>query len=215
MANPNTPYGLVPVTRLDGANWRDSLTMYFVPAAYTNALYVGDPVIKKAASADVNGVNAVDLAAAGAGNLITGVVCGFLGACTAGKGGPISFFTLSGNPGPAYRPASTSQDWYVLVNDDPEAEFIIQENDNYGGTAGTPLPVAAVGKNANLVSGTGSPYTGWSGWMLNSNGVNTTQNFQLNIKGFLAEADNVAGAAYAKVIVSINQHTEIPNSLGI
>ena len=47
MANPNTPYGLVPITRLDGASWRDNLTMYYVPAAYTNALYVGDPVIKK------------------------------------------------------------------------------------------------------------------------------------------------------------------------
>jgi hypothetical protein len=214
MANPNTPFGLSPINRLDGAGWRDSLTLYFVPAAQTNALYVGDPVIKKAAAADTNGVNAVDLASAGAGNLITGVVCGFYGVCAAGAAAP-SFFGLSGTPGPAFRPATTSLDYYVLVNDDPEAEFVIQENDNVGGVAGTPLAVTAVGKNANLVSGTGSQYTGLSGWMLQANGTATTQNFQLNIKGFLQEADNVAGAAFAKVIVSINQHTETPNSAGI
>lgn len=215
LANPNSPYGLQPITRLDGATWRNNLTVYFVPAAYTNALYVGDPVLKKAAAADTNGINAVDIAAAGAGNLITGVVCGFYGVCAAGAGKPGQFFGLSATPGPAYRPASTSLDYYVLVNDDPEAEFIIQENDNSGGVAGTPLPIAAVGKNANLVAGAGSPYTGWSGWMLQANGVAATQNFQLNIKGFLQEADNVPAALYAKVIVSINQHTETPNTAGI
>lgn len=213
-ANPNTPAGLVPIRRLDGAKWNDSLRKYFVPAAQTNALYVGDAVTKEAASADVNGVNAVDLTASGS-NPITGVVCGFLGTCPAGAGGPISLFGLSGQPGPAYRPATTAADWYVLVNDDPEAEFLIQENDDYGGTPGTPLPVAAVGKNANLIHAAGSPYTGWSGTMLDANTVATTASLQLNIVGFVGEVDNTPGALYAKVSVRINNHTETPHQAGI
>lgn len=210
MANPNTPMGLVPINRLDGASWRDSLTMYVVPAAQTNAIYVGDPVIKKAGSADTSGVNGVDLAAAGSTNKITGVVCGFYGVCAAGTANP-SFFGLSGTPGPAYRPATTSLDYYVLVNDDPEAEFVVQENDS----GGTPLTIASVGKNANLIVGTGSVYTGWSGWMLDSSTAATGATLQVNIKGFLQEADNVPGAAFAKVIVSINLPTETSNSAGI
>lgn len=209
MANPNTPMGLVPINRLDGASWRDSLTMYFVPAAQTNALYVGDPVIKQAASADTNGVNGVDLATAGSTNKITGVVCGFVGVCVAGTANP-SLFGLSATPGPTYRPATTSLDYYVLVNDDPEAEFVIQSNDS-GGT----LAVTAVGKNANLVAGTGSAYTGWSGWLLAANTVAAGATLQVNIKGFLPEADNVAGSANAKVIVSINLPTETNNTAGI
>lgn len=215
MANISQAYGLQPVQRLDGARWMDSLRCYFVPAAQTNALYVGDPVIKIAGSADTNGVNGVDLATAGTANKITGVVCGFLGSCAAGKpGGPtmqaVNMFANSGTPGNAYRPASTSLDWYVLVNDDPETQFYIQENDS-----GAPLTVATVGKNANLVSGTGSVYTGWSGWQLNTSGTGTGNTLQLRIIGFTPDPLGAPGSANAKVIVQINTHTELPNSAGI
>lgn len=212
-SNVNTPYGLVPVQRLDGAEWVNSLRVYFVPAANTHALYVGDPVIKVTGSADTNGVNGVDLASAGSSNKITGVVCGFVGSCTAGTANP-SLFGSSGTPGALFRPASTGLDYYVLVNDDPEAQFYIQENDNSGGVAGTPLPVTAVGKNANLVSGSGSAFTGWSGWMLDANAVATSATNQLRIIGF-APPPNVAASAFSKVIVQINLHTELPNSAGI
>lgn len=207
--NPNTPQGLVPIRRLDGATWNDSLTLYFVPAAQTNALYVGDPVIKVAASADTNGVNGVNLATAGSTNQITGVVCGFYGVCTAGTANP-SFFGLSATPGPAYRPASTGLDYYVLVNDDPEAQFYIQSDDT------TAIPTAAVvGKNASLASGTGSPFTGWSGWKMSSTGIATTATLQLRIVGVLPEPDNTVGIANAKFLVQINSHTELPHQAGI
>jgi hypothetical protein len=116
MANPNTPYGLNLVQRLGAADFRANAVPFLLPAANSNAIYVGDPVIKTAASADSQGVDGCDLATAGAGNLITGVVVGFLGSCTAGAANP-SFFGSSGTPGPLYRPASTSLDYYVLVND--------------------------------------------------------------------------------------------------
>ena len=206
MSNQTTAYGLQPVARLDGAVWNDSLRMYFIPAANTNPLFVGDPVLKTAGSADINGVPGIDIAAAGTANKITGVVCGFVGACTAGTANP-SFFSFSGTPGNAYRPASTGMDYYALVNDDPEAQFYIQ--------CDTALAVANVGKNANLLAGTGSTYTGWSGWQLNHTGIGTGNTIQLRIISFVPDPLGVPNAAGNKLVVQINTHTELPNSAGI
>lgn len=210
MANPNVPAGLVPIQRLDGAKWMDSLRVYFIAAAKTNAIYVGDPVIKLHAGADSRGTPGVDLAAAGDTNQITGVVCGFVGVCAAGTAAP-SLFGLIGNPGPAYRPATTGLDYYVLVNDDPEALFYIQSSDN----GGVPTATNLVGLNANLSSGSGSQYTGWSGWLLNPSGAATTSTFQLRVVGVLDEPDNVVGSANCKFLVQINDHTELPHQAGI
>lgn len=205
MANQNTPYGLRPVRLNSGEPYNGQARMYQIPASDTNAYFVGDPVIKTAGTADANGIPGVTLASAGAGNLITGVIVGFVA-----QGGMIT------SNGPFSRPAAAqTAAWYVLVADDPGLIFAIQENDNVGGVAGTPLAVTAVGKNANLVSGSGSTSTGNSGWMLQANGTATTQNFQLNIVEFFQEAGAVAAALYAKVLVRINQHTETPNSSGI
>lgn len=212
--NPATPYGLQPIQIQGAKDWRDSCTVYYVPAATTNAMYVGDPVIKLAASADVNGINGVNLAAAGSSNRITGVIVGFQGKGTTqlGSYNPGSLFGLSGNPGPAYKPANDASAWYVLVADDPQTVFAIQSNDSGNGTA----PAATiVGKNANLVAGAGSIYTGWSGWQLNSASTGTAANAQLNIIGVLPEPDNVAGSVNCKFIVRLNQPTEVNAVAGI
>lgn len=215
MTNTVVAYGLQPVQRLDGAVWNDSLRVYYVPAGNTNALFVGDPVLKVTASADINGINGVDIAAAGTAAKITGVVCGFLGSCVAGAPnagsggylGAVNMFASSGSPGNMYRPASTALDWYVLVNDDPEAQFYIQ--------CDTALAVTNVGKNANLLSGSGSVYTGWSGWQMNHTGVGTGNTIQLRIIGSVPDPLGVPNATGNKFIVQINTHTELPNSAGI
>lgn len=214
MANANNPRGAVPIQRIDGAAWRDSQTVYFVPAANTNALNIGDFVTKVAGSADTGGINGVDLTAAGT-NPITGVVVGFVGVCKSGAGmASASFWPLGTAGGQITRPATTAQDYYVLVNDDPETEFIIQENDDYGGVSGTPLPVAAVGKNFAFIHAAGNVY-GLSGTMLDTNTVGTGATQQLNVKGFLNATDNTPAALYAKVIVTIVNHTETPHQAGI
>lgn len=211
MANPNTPFGLSPVQRNGGASWRDSLTVYYVPANTTNAVFVGDPVIKTAAGADVNGVNSVNLATAGTSNKITGVVCGFLGTGAAKLGQvAASSFWPPGNGGPLYKPASATVDYYLLVNDDPTTLYAVQSNDSGGAPAAT-----VVGKNANLASGAGSVYTGLSGWMLAANQIGTSSNDQVSIKGFLPEIDDLPGATNAKLLVTINQSTEVPPATGI
>ncbi len=212
MANPDTPYGLVPVQLNGAASWRDSLNVYQIATLTTAAMYVGDPVVKVTASADVNGINGVVLATAGTAHAITGVICGFLGTGTAqlGQPGAASFFGLSGNPGPVYKPANAAGVYYVLVNDDPRTLYSVQSNDSGGAPAAT-----VVGRNANLASGAGSPYTGWSGWLLNAAQIATTSTYQVSIKGFLPEIDNLPGSTHAKLLVTINNDTEVPPATGI
>jgi hypothetical protein len=209
--NPNTPYGLQPYTLQGSKDWRDSVVVYL--ANTTNAMYVGDPVVKVAASADINGINTVNLVAAGSSHPITGVVVGFQGsgAPQLGNYNPGSLFSLSGTPGPAFKPANTAN-FYVLVADDPSLLYVAQSNDS--GTATAPA-ATIVGKNANLVSGAGSAFTGWSGWMLNSGSVGTSANAQVNIVGVLPEADNVVGSVNAKFIVRLNNSTEVNAATGI
>ncbi len=202
MANPNTPYGLQLVQRDGAADFRASLKRYFVPASTTSALYQGDPVIIVASSADSLGYNGVKLATAGTSNKITGVVCGFLGTGTPNP----SFFGLSGTPGPAYKPASNTVAYNVLVCDDPSALYEVQANGS--------LAATQVGKNANLVSGTGSVYTGWSGWQLSTTSIGTASTLQLTIVGLVQDPRNVAGVN-AKALVRINNNTNINATTGI
>ncbi len=212
MSNPHTPYGLVPVQRNGTADWRNNLSVYQIAASTTAAMYVGDPVVKVTASADVNGVNGIVLATAGTAHAITGVICGFLGTGVAQLGlpGNASFFGLSGTPGPAYKPANAAAVYYALVNDDPSTLYAVQSNDSGGAPAAT-----VVGRNANLASGAGSAYTGWSGWQLAANQVATTSTYQVNIKGFLPAPDNIVGDTHAKLLVTLNNDTEVPPATGI
>jgi len=210
-SNPNTPWGLQPYQRKGSADYRANAHMYYIANGNSNAFYVGDPVKRIATPASANGVPTVTLASAGTSNLITGVIVGIVGYGTSTPSAPVgSFFANSGTPGPAYIPASNSTGAYVMVDDDPNSLFVVQADDS-GGTQA----VTTVGKNANLASGTGSKYTGWSGWKLASSTAGTQSTKQVVIVDFEQEVDNVAGNANAKFIVRINQSTEGLASTGI
>lgn len=201
--NPNSPSGIQPYQRKGSADYRANTKMYYIAAADANAFYVGDPVIRVATPASANGIPTVTLASAGTSNKITGSVVGFVGVGTGTQSAPQgSFFANSGTPGPLYRPAAAPAGWYVMVDDDPADLFVVQANATQLATS--------VGKNANLVSGAGSPYTGQSGWMLNAATVGTQSTKQVTIVDYEQEIDNVVGAGrnYSKFIVRINQSTE-------
>ena len=207
--NINNVSGLSPISRVDGAKWGNSLRLYYVPSTNTNALYVGDPVVKVTGSANGNGINGVDLATAGANAVVTGVVCGFAGVATAGSTNTPAFYGLSGTPGAVYRPASTSQDYYVLVNDDPEALFTVQVTSN------AVMSVGDVGKNFNLVAGAGSTYTGLSGFTISNTEVVGDALGQVNVIGFDQTTRNDPTLPYANVLVRLNTSTETNRSTGI
>lgn len=184
MANSNAAAGLLPVRYMSGAPYAGAANKYYVPSTDSTALFRGDPVII-AGDADADGLPTVTRATAAGAGRITGVVVGVV---------PSPTITTQ------HRPASTAA--YVLVADDPELLFEIQE-DAVGGA----LAAVDVGLNADLIAAAGSTVTGLSGFQLDTSTKATTNTLQLRIKGFVQRADNVIGAN-AKVLVSINLPTE-------
>lgn len=191
MANANRPSGLSPVRYLNGAPWTGGGRVYCIPSTdSTNAYAIGDPV-KLAGSADSAGVSTVTLGTAGA--TAVGVMLGMAGTkYGAGYYDPTNLNTT-------IVPATKAQNYYVLVADDPNIIFRIQEI----GT-GTQFTAADVGLNADFVAGTNNGYI--SGFLVNNVGEATTSTLNLKLLMLSQIADNVFGA-YAKWDVLINNHS--------
>lgn len=192
MANQNAPSGLAPVQYLNGATWNGGGRVYCIPDTDdTNIFAMGDPVVL-AGGADANGVPTITLATAGITNPVLG--------CIVSGAGAQAYAGAYGVPAesPIVIPATKSRNYYVLVCDDPNVIFEIQEV----GT-GTQLTAAAVGLNAPLLSGTNNGYI--SGWQLDNVGEVTTATEQLKLLGLAQKQGNAFGA-YAKWWVLINNH---------
>lgn len=192
MANANIPRGCIPVRYRSGAPYNGACNIYYVPSGYGTAIYRGDPLVTVTDSSDANGVQTVALATAGATNYITGFCIG----PASGGDPPVPLLAHS----PQYHPASTAG--YVLVADDPEVLFEVQE-DGVGGA----MTVGAVGRNADLIAGTGSTVTGFSGWMLDSNTQGTGATLQMRIEQAVQRTDNDPTLTLAKWLVCVNLHT--------
>lgn len=189
MANPNKPAGLQPVQYLNGSPWNGQARTYYIPSTDTNAYAIGDPVVS-VAGGDSNGVQQVTLATAGAGNPLRGVVVG--------TGTKEWLMADPSNLDSIIIPATKLKAYYVMVVDDQQVLFQIQE-----GNTTTYLTAANIGQNANLFAGTNNGFV--SGWTLNNSGVANTANFQLKIMGLRRTIDNTFGQ-YAQWLVRINNH---------
>lgn len=194
MPNGNAPRGLIPRRQRDGETANGALNRYFVSSANATAIFMGDPVILSG-DGDVQGVPGVVPATAGATNRITGVVVGF---------DPTPTIVSLG-----YLPATTAG--YVLVNDNPSAEYEIQE-DSVGGS----LTSANIGQNCDLIAAAGNTFTRTSGWQLDSSTAGTGATLQARILGVEQRADNELGQ-YAKWLVRLNLPTEqgIASGVGV
>ena len=198
MANANTPYGLQAVSYAWGAPYAGATRVYYVPVGNGTALFNGDPVIGITNSSDGNGIQSVGIATAGGGTPILGAFMGRTN--NAGIAAPITL-QQSNN---VYLPASTAA--YVMVCDDPELLYWVQENGA--------MVSGASGRNADLVAGAGSTYSAYSGWQLNSSTLNTTSTLQMRIIQLLQESDNAVGTN-AKWLCKINAGiSEFTNATG-
>ncbi len=184
MANSNAPTGFTPRRYRNGAPWNGVARTYFVPATDATALFLGDPVII-AGDGDANGIPTCTRATAAGGNRITGVVVGFQ---------PTAPFP------PLYRAASTAA--YVLVADDPDLLFEVQE-DGVGGS----LAATNIGQNIDMIAGAGNTFTGNSGFMIDSSTAAVTATLQFRIVELEPREDNTIGTT-AKWLVAINLPTE-------
>ena len=195
MPNANVARGLIPYATIWGQKYNGSFNTYFVPASYGTALYVGDPVDIISSSNDANGIPAVKLATVGSPYL--GVVVGII------NGGDMGNMNTVTRDLPVYHPASTAQ--YLAIADDPNLLFAVQDDASSQATA----PNLWAGKNANLVAGSGSTVTGYSGWQMAASTVATTNTLDVKIIRPLQQADNAIGTAAntnmnAKWLVKLN-----------
>lgn len=182
MANPDTPFGLKPVSMLDGSPYSASVRVFSTASGDGTAIFLGDPVKLSGTSSTVDGRVYVDVDQAATGDVIAGVVVGAL---------PSTRDSLT------YRAASTTR--LLLVETGRDVLFEIQEV-----SGGTPLAAADIGLNANFVVGSGSTTTGLSGVELNNSGEATTNTLDLQIIDLVPRADNEVGE-HAKWLVRINR----------
>lgn len=200
MANTNAPSGLTPSCYLNGSMWNGQARMYYIASTDTHAYAIGDPVTLSG-TGDSNGVPGITLATAGSSDPILGSVVGAGGLVYGGPGTNIN------NPNTTVIPGTKTTAYYVLVADDPNILFEVQE-----GGAGPTLTASSVTKNVNLLSGTNSGYL--SGWQFDDASVNTTATLQLRLMGLVQRSGNAFGS-YARWLVKINQHSYAPGTAGV
>ncbi len=206
MANANTPRGLIPYRRTTGEPYNGAANIYYVPAAFGTAIYVGDPIHIVTATADGSGIPGVGIPTQGNGTDTPITTYGLIGAMVGVVSGGEPIIGIN-QASPVYHPASTAG--YILVADDPDTLFMVQENGNMGtGAVGS---VAGPGKNVDLVSGAGSTTTGYSGWQLGSASLSVNA-LQMRVIRLLQQADNALGTN-AKWLCRINLN-QLTNTAG-
>lgn len=191
MANINAPFGLRPVRYLNGAAWNGQANAYFATGA-SGVIAPGDPVKAQGAAntTEVNGyapgvLPTIAAASAGSGGEITGVCVAVL---------PVTRDSLT------YR--ETSTDRVIMVADDPNIIFQVQED-----AGGTALAGTDVGQLVVFTAGSGaSTVTGRSSWAINTATTPaTTAAYQAYLLR-LASLPNNAIGQYAVWEVLINDH---------
>lgn len=200
MANANRPTGLVPLEYLDGSPYTGKARMFYIASTDVNAYAIGDPVVMSG-DGDGAGVAGITLATAGTGNVVLGAIVGAGGIVYGGPG------AVPGAIETTVIPATKTRAYYVLVSDDPNIVYTLQE-----GGAGAALTAASIGTNFNLLSGTNTGYV--SGWTLDNASGNTGSTRQLQLLGLLQRPDNALGA-YARWKVRINYHQYTAGQAGV
>ena len=181
MANIDRPQGLVYSRSLDGSTCSPARE-YSVDVANATAIFVGDPVRQEA---DGN------VTAAGAGGDAIGAVTGVKG----------DYDNLSRR----HLPATTVGTVFVI--DDPQALFLIQEDD--GGTA---LTSAARGGLTDFIATAGDPTSGISRYELDQDAVAAASG-TVRLIGLVEKPGNNYGDN-AEWEVQINEH-QLLNAAGI
>lgn len=194
MANADRPAGLVPTQYRNGSPWNGQARMYYIASDNGSAFAIGDPV-DLSGSGDTNGVPGIVLATAGnnsGANMILGSVVGVLGNVYGSSAGNFN------SPNTIVVPATKTQAYYVMVADDPNIVFTVQE-DSVGGA----LTAADIGINIDLTSAANNGYI--SQWELDSSVKSTSANYQMKLWGLAQTSDNAFGTN-AKWLCTINLH---------
>jgi len=178
MANVDAARGLQPLTSPNGTI---RCNIYPITVAYGTSLFRGDPVLMTTAGTIEIATTTVQLGAA----------IGFFDADMV----PINYYV-----------GSTATQAYALVADDPNQEFVIQEDEG--------LAITDMFGNGTFTTGTGSSVTGESAYELDGSSVDATAANPIRVLRLHAVQGNALGAD-AKVVVSINNHQRSVGIVGV
>lgn len=192
MANVNQPKGFVP-SRYQNANpYTGAFNTYCIPSSDVNQYNVGDAV-KTVVGGDANGIPNVTKAAGT--DAVRGVIIGYV---VAGVNNP-SLVGVNLDLTLQNIPATKSKAYYVMVADDPDILFEVQDD---GLSA---LTQTSANKNASFtVANPTSPGQN-SASVLSTASVGTVNTLNLKIMGLVQKPDNAYGV-YAKWLVKFNLH---------
>jgi len=198
MANADTPFGLRPIRHRSGAAYNGAANPYFIPSTYSGGnMFIGDAVLitgtSNTAIVEVVGAGKfgigtlpeINIAAAGDGVRISGVIVGFAADPTALEN--------------QYRLDDTER--VAFVCDDPDIVYEIQAD------SATTLAATAVGASFNILLGTGSTVTGLSATELDGSDEGVDPQKQLVLTRFVNREDNDATLVHGKCEVVISTHT--------
>lgn len=192
MANPSNAHGFSPVNSILGSSIQQP-HMYVIPQADTTAYAVGD-VVKSLAGSDAVGVPYAIIASNT--DPIRGVIVGIVVSPTVGG-------ASVGTPNLNIQkiPATKANDYYILVNDDPNQVFEVM-----GNNTGT-LATTAIGKNCNMAYASPGAYLSATVLGVGATGGSaaTTSTVIWKILG-LAQRVNVDFTANAPLLVKPNVH---------
>lgn len=180
MANTNAASGATPLRYLSGAAYTGAVNRYKKEASVVVA--PGDFVVLTGTAETTTGIPLVTLAAA------TGTITGCV----------VAIEPVRSNL--SQKHLGTGDSGYVLVADEPDLLFVMQE-DSVGGA----MAVTAVGEFVDVVYATADTTIGLSKNMIDSSDAGTGDN--LRIIECLQREDNEVAVAYAKWVVLINEHT--------
>jgi hypothetical protein len=190
MANVNRPGGLKPVSYLNGAPYTGQARLYSVPVN-SAALYIGDPVTLSG-SGDTNGLAGIAIGVAG--SAVIGVVVGFLVAIPG-----VSLVASNIDLTVRSIQASATTVQYAMIADDTNLIFEIQDGQT------VPTALVDIGRNTNFLIAAGATTYSDSGTVTAATLTDSTT-ANLKIMGFTQRIDNTPAAAYAKLLVKINNH---------
>lgn len=200
MANADRPNGLIPIGTKSGSAWTAQVREYPVDSNTAGNIAIGSPVVLEA------GGN-LELATAGATNVILGVVVGFVPTGNADGDNFLTSANLGVAEHPGYLPAATAGRALVAVGRD----ILYQAQMD----TGTVVAATAVGARANLVGNSVSTTTGRSTAEIDSSGVGQDATFQLQLHDYVRSPDNDLSVEHSKWIVSINLDQNANATAGI
>lgn len=196
MANAIAPSGFTVVKSL--GYYPGQVNTYYIPSSDGSQYGIGD-MVKSATGADTNGIPAVQKSTGAASEYQRGVIVAVLPVQAIGvpnlQGVPLTLENI-------YIPATKTQGYYVMVNDDPNTVYELQDD---GLSA---LTATSSNKNSGFTVANGISPVQISASVLTTSTVATTATLPLKLMG-LSQRPGGLGNTFginARWLVRINLH---------